>query len=268
LTLSQRSQRPSVETLDRYRSAGINRIELGYCPNTAIALGEIIESADFDAVAHNYFRPVEDEFILNLASQDKQLRERSVEYVRNGIEFCSQHNIDSYTFHAGFRVDPDNSFEFSANSVPRAETCLDTFVESLETVLPYAERHGVNVAIENNVVEDEHVINGHPVVLLAGPEEFEALLERIDVEVLLDTGHLNVAAETLGFNRESFLDVVEPAVAGLHLHTNDGTADSHEPVRPTDWAFEVADRFDVTTTIEARFPDVTAVLEHQRMLGK
>lgn len=244
------------ETIRRYDDAGINQVELGYCSDSAVDLANVVKSTSFEAIAHNYFRPVDDEFVLNLSSQDEAIRRRSIDYVREGIDFCAQNGIDRYTFHSGFRIDPDTSFRFNTDTVPDAKLSLDTFVESLQTLLPFAKDHGINIAIENNVVEKRHMIDGSPVVLLAGPEEFQALFDRIEVDVLLDVGHLNVAAHTLGFEREQLLETVEPSLSALHLHTNDGTADSHKPVRRTDWAFDVWTDYDVPATIEAHFDNV------------
>lgn len=173
------------ETVRHYEDAGIDRIELGYCPETEIDLASVLRNADFNAVAHNYLRPVDERSVPNLASQDESIRQRSVEYVRDGLDFCSRHGIDSYTFHAGFRVDPDTSFRFNANTVPDVDSCMETFVESLRTLRPYAEELGVDIAIENSVATDDHMIDGTPVVLLAGPDEFETLIERVDIGVVL-----------------------------------------------------------------------------------
>lgn len=253
------------QTIRSYNAAGIDRIELGYCPDQTVDLGEVLETETFDAVAHNYFRPVEDEFVINLASQDSDIRHRSIEYIRDGIDFCAHHGLGFYTFHAGFRTDPDASFRFDAETVPDSEVSLDTFVESLRPLLSHAAERGVEIAVENNVVEDQHVIDGDPVVLLARPDEFNELLERLEVNILFDTGHAKVAAETLGFDREHLLKTVKPALTALHIHTNDGTEDSHDPVERTDWAYDIWTRHDVPTTIETYVDDVSVIEDQLRL---
>jgi sugar phosphate isomerase/epimerase len=259
-----------TETLEEYERAGIEAVELGYCPDESLVLEEVVDEYPFDLIAHNYFRPVPNEFIINLSSTDDEILRRSISYVREGIEFCSRHGIDRYTFHSGFRVDPDENLRFEAKEAPSASSCMETFVDSLERILPYAEERGVSVAVENNVVGSKHVVGGEPAVLLADTEEFEEFLERVDVDVLLDVGHLKVASETLGFDRESFLELVGPHVSNVHLHTNDGNGDDHRPVEPGDWAFDVWQRFadDATTTVEARFDDVGTLASHLRILSK
>ena len=78
---------------------------------------------------------------------------------------------------------------------------------------------------------------------------------------------LKVAANTLDFDPEEFLDVVGPRVRTIHLHTNGGDEDAHWPVERGSWAYEVWERYDVATTVEARFDDVEELSEHVTMLS-
>jgi sugar phosphate isomerase/epimerase len=252
------------ETLEEYERAGIDSVELGYCPNKDLVLSDLVNQLQFNYISHNYFRPVSDEFIINLSSTDDEILKRSISYVRDGIDFCARHGISRYTFHSGFRVDPDEDLRFEAEEVPPASYCMETFIDSLGEILPHAEKRNVSVAVENNVVEPRHVIDGEPVVLLADDEEFERFLDRVDVDVLLDIGHLKVASETLGFDRSSFLEAVASHVSNIHLHTNDGGTDAHQPVQVGDWAFKTWKRFadDAVTTIEARFDNVENLKSH------
>lgn len=258
-----------TETLKMYEQAGIEAVELGYCPDEELVIGDIVDRYPFDFAAHNYFFPVPDEFVVNLASPDDSILKRSISYIRDGIDICARHDIEQYTIHSGFRIDPGEDFRFEAEEVPPASSSMETFVSSIENVLSYAENRGVSVAIENNVVEQRHIVDGEPIVLLADTEEFKQLLERVDLDVLLDVGHLKVASETLGFDRESFLDVVGPHVTHVHLHTNDGRTDQHRAVESGSWAANVWQRFgtDAATTIEAQFDDVQAVVSHIEALS-
>lgn len=258
-----------TETLNEYERVGIKGVEMGYCPDPDIVLDKITTSYEFDWVAHNYFMPVPDEFVVNLSSPDNEILQRSISYVRDGIDFCARHGIETFTFHSGFRVDPNENLRFETEEVPSASSCMKRFIESLKNILPYAEECGVSVAIENNVIEPKHVVDGDPIVLMADPKEFVTLLNRIDVDILLDIGHLKVASETLDFDREKFLDVVESHVSHVHLHTNNGVSDQHKPVERGDWAFEAWKRFDTQpTTVEAKFNNAENMAEYVRWLSE
>jgi sugar phosphate isomerase/epimerase len=248
-----------VETLNAYSEASIERVELGYCPDD-VEISEVIETYDFEFVAHNYFLPSEDEFILNLASQDEEIRQRSVSYVCDAVEFCGRHGIELYTFHAGFRADPSLSLEFPDEVEPYAE-CFDSFVHSLRTVLDRTRELDVDLAVENNVVAERNVIDGEPLVLLCDPGECERLFDRVDTDelgLLLDTGHLTVSATTRGYDPMVFVNEATPYVRALHLHTNDGTRDQHRPAGPDSLPRCIYNDFpDVTTSVEATFQDVS-----------
>ncbi|SFG17287.1 Sugar phosphate isomerase/epimerase [Halopelagius inordinatus] len=259
-----------VETLDAYEDAGLERVELGYCPDT-LDMNEIVTSYDFEFAAHNYFRPLDDDFVLNLASRDESIRQRSVSYVCNGIDFCDKHGIDLYTFHAGFRADPNLSLEFPCE-VALYDRCFDLFVRSLREVAEYARDTDVELAVENNVVTEENVIEDEPLVLLCEPGECKRLFDSIDPEeigILLDTGHLNVSAATRGYDPATFVEESAPYLKAFHLHTNNGESDQHRPITPDDSTLDIYQQFpDVVASVEAKFDHASELAAHLDTLVK
>lgn len=254
------------ETIEEYAAAGIERVELGYCPDSQLDINSLVSNSSLKFVAHNYGIPTTDEFILNLASPDETIRERSVRYVCDAITFCDDHDIPQYTFHAGFRVDPNLSLEFPMEDVPPYDKCFERFVDSIRQILSYGKKYNVELAIENNVVTTENVAEGTPVVMFCEPNEFERLFDIIDpgrLGVLLDTGHLNVSATTLGYNRAAAVETLSPYVSMVHLHWNDGQSDEHWPSKPDDPSTVMFERFsDCPTSIESKFDDVGSLRDH------
>jgi sugar phosphate isomerase/epimerase len=232
----------------------------------------IVSEYSFDFVAHNYCFPPEDPFVLNLASKDDRIRTRSIEYVCDAVEFCHHHGIDQYTFHAGFRTDPDLSLTFPDTDIPAYDDSLETFCESLEEILDRVDGFDVALAVENNVVEPQNVVDGEPLVLLCDPSEITRLYDRLPVGgdrlgILLDTGHLRVSAATLGFDPDDFVSEAEQFLSAIHLHTNDGSEDKHRPVEPGDRELHyIEETTEPTVTIESRFESATALREHQTWL--
>lgn len=256
-------------TLAAYAEAGVDAVELGYCGDPAVDVGGLVNEYPFDYLAHNYFLPREDEFILNLASADEAIRERSVRYVRDAVEFCDAHGIETYTFHGGFRVDPTLSLEFPTDDVPAYEAAWDRFVDSLRRVVASAEDPDVGLAVENNVLFEDHVVDGEPLLLFCDPGEFTRLFDAVpadEVGVLLDVGHLNVSAHTRGYDRWSVVEEVAPHVEGLHLHWNDGVEDSHGPIGGSSFVSGVLERFgDVPCTLEGRYGGVAELRRELRV---
>ena len=258
-------------TLEAFDEIGIKRVECGYCSDPGIDLGDLLADYDFEYVAHNYFRPVDDEFIVNLASSDPSIRDRSIEYVCQCIQFCDDHNIDLYTFHAGFRVDPSLDLVFPDEGVQPYSTAMDRFFDALKLVLDRTAGTDVSLAVENNVVSEENRFEDGAKLLLARPDGASEFVNRLpsSVGILLDTGHLTVSAETFGFSRDAFLDIVAPSVRCLHLHDNDGLRDRHEPPALGSWPLRVyTETFDGTipATIEASFESKIDLQEYLRVM--
>lgn len=260
------------ETLEVYEAAGIERVELGYCPVPQLNMDSLVGDSSLEFVAHNYCLPTVDEFILNLASPDETIRERSIRYVCDAVAFCDGHDIPRYTFHAGFRVDPSLSLEFPTEDIPPYNECFERFVNSLRQILSHTSEYDVNLAIENNVVTSENVVEDTPVIMFCQPDEFDQLFDIVDSDrlgILLDTGHLNVSGTTLGYDQTKAIKTLSPYVSMLHLHWNDGQNDEHRPSKAGDTSIALFKRFsDCPTSIEATFRDVTSLRNHLHWLSE
>ena len=231
------------DVLKAYAEAGLNNVELGTVHrHIGKLLPHRLKRYGFDLLCHHYFPPPDKPFIINLASQHPVILKRSKEQVKRSIDFCYNLGIKLFTFHAGFRADPDDNLRFCQQHVVSYENAFTTFVESLEEIESYAQERGVRIAIENNVLSDYNVVDGHnPFLLLCEAEEFERLWERIpsaNVGILLDLGHLKVTAHWLSFDRYQFIDRVKDRIFAVHVHENNGEVDGHRPLDEGSWCFE------------------------------
>jgi sugar phosphate isomerase/epimerase len=246
-------------TLEHYREAGLEDVELG---TTKEPLGdrlvERLREHGLRYIVHNYFPPPSEAFVLNLASPDDGIRGRSRRLVEQALATAASLGSPLYSVHAGFVSDPiglaGRSFVFPPGG--EVEAAKERFRESLDGALARAEELGVELLVENNVCTPE----SRGALLLQTPNEFEELT---GFGILLDTGHLNVSATTLGFEREDFVRRLGPRVRAVHLHDNDGSADRHEPVAPTSWALDAARASGADTiVVEALFANVEALRDH------
>ncbi len=251
----------------------VDGIELGFAPPLAgldLPAGLARYPARF--LVHNYFPAPEKPFVLNLASQDAATLRRSRDFAAAGLRLCAALGAPFYSVHCGFLA------EFDPGSLGRKLTYADvcdyergyaTFVASLRELLGVARAAGLRLLVEPNVVAPFNLIDGrNPLLMLAEPREFTRMLAEVADDrlgVLLDLGHLNVTATTLGFNREEFIATVAPAIGGFHLHDNDGTADQHRPVAQGSWTLDVLrqPRFaGRPVVVEAKFDSAAALAEH------
>ena len=227
-------------------------------------------------LVHNYFPPSQEPFVLNLASQNPQLLERSRAFVRNSIDFCASLSIPIYTIHPGFMVDFDPPVRggFVKLQSPKQngekanfEKAFEIWVESLIGLIEYAQEQDVQLIIENMYNSE-----GQSYALMSCPEDFRRLISELSTVkplLLIDLGHLKVAANWDEFDYLSLIDEVAPYIQIFHLHDNDGIADIHQPVRSDSWALEILRRTEfakLPVVVEAKFNSISDLCKHGEWL--
>jgi len=260
---------PLASRLMLYCGYGLNGVELG----GNVSVNEVnfseIAKMDFQFLVHNYFPPPADPFVLNLASADSRIRDRSLHFVRDAISLTARLGAPFYSVHAGFITDPtgfgSTGFIFPRPSSPNAaQEAMRRFITSLKTVVEHAGQLGIGLLVENNVCPEE--LRGK--LLLQTSEEFLKLFRPLpspQLGILLDTGHLNVSAHTLDLDRVAFVDQVAPYVRAFHVHDNDGTADTHQPVCAGSWVLDVLRRPEfgnLPIVVEAKFDTIDDLCRH------
>jgi sugar phosphate isomerase/epimerase len=256
----------------RYLDAGIESIELG----AGVEVGgtePATLSTDLTLLVHNYFPPPAEPFVLNLASPDPTIRDLSLDLATRAIDLSAQLGAPFYSVHAGFVGDPVGfdglSFVFpEVRGALEMAAAEERFTESLRSLLPHADDRRVALLVENNVCTAGLVGK----LLYQTAEEFERLFDRVRADqlgMLLDTGHLNVSAKTLGLSRSGFIDRVAPHVRALHLHDNAGTRDEHDPVEEGSWVLRAIDSGGippVPVIVESKFDSVESLAKHVEWL--
>jgi sugar phosphate isomerase/epimerase len=258
--------------VELYRGAGLGAVELGSCvldPDDALDLVPRLRSLGLDLVVHNYFPPPADSFVLNMASRNDEIAQRSLDFVLDALTLSAELGAPFYSVHAGFLTDPigfdGTSFILPAPASERdAAVALERFVAALRRALERADSLGLELLVETSVCTDE--LRGK--LLLLTSDEWDALFRELpspSLGVLLDTGHLNVTAQTLGLDRLAFVDAIAPRVRAFHVHDNLGSSDEHLPVESGSWVHGVLLRESfagLPVTVEAKFATVSGLSEH------
>lgn len=233
------------QILDIYNKLGIKNVELGLCNEHGVDLN-ILKKHNFKYTVHNYFPPPEEPFVINLASQDKRIREKSKVQIKNSIDLCADFNINFFSFHAGFRIDPDINFKFNPYNIPEYETSFNTFKESVEEIADYAERSGVKVAIENNALSEYNLVDGqNKLLLMCELWEFERLFGEIrsaNLGILLDIGHLKLTSNLLKYDANEFINKLKDKILAVHIHENNGRMDEHRCIKEGDWSLAILNK--------------------------
>jgi len=188
------------------------------------------EKYHLNFLVHNYFPPPKEDFVLNLASLDDAIYEKSLAQLRKAIRLASLLGVDKFGFHAGFYVDiavGEIGKAVSARRLYDTKQAYERFCKGFNLIKK--ESKEIQIYIENNVYsKTNYSIYGlqNP-FMLTSPAGYRELQERIDFKLLLDVAHLYVSSQTLGFDFDLYLDQMVMETDYIHLSDNDGYHDQN-----------------------------------------
>ena len=240
---------------------GLGAIELGsnhcYEPDPAT----VVERHPLRYLVHNYFPAPADPFVVNIASLDDDIYQRSLAHIGRSLEFCRRIGALLYTIHPGFLSDPSGPGRGTGNYdflFPEGPVDADVYeraygrmLDALTWAVDRAAACRVRLALET-----EGSMSRRDHLLLQRPHEYERLMKRFspaDLGINLNVGHLNLASAAFGFGADTFVDLIADYVVAIELSHNDGTADDHRPLQARAWYWRV-----ITDT---RFAQTYKILE-------
>jgi len=251
-------------------AAGIRHIELSNGePVTAESerwFREQKEKHKLNFLIHNYFLP-DDDFVLNLASQNAWILNKSITHYKKAIELARDLQSPIYSIHAGFRTDPapaELGMALGKNNITPYETAYLTMVESLKQLCDFAGKFGITMAVENHELSGHNLVGGkNELLLMVEADEFSRVLadvRRDNLKVLLDLGHLNVSSTTLNFDKLEFIDKIKHKLALFHVSHNDGKRDEHNMITPESWFWPVLKKYrHIDCVVESHNLDLAAI---------
>jgi len=239
------SDKPAFETAKKLIDYGIKKIELSggsYHHNSLNELKKLKNHASFKL--HNYFPPPENPFVFNLASNNSDISFLSQNHAIKAIRWASELDCSSYSFHAGFLIDPDVK-ELGKKVLKREllnyKEGRKLFLESINKLSDYAETLGVELMIENNVLSLNNYIEfGSNPFLMVDLDETKYIMNNTpsNVNLLIDVAHLKVSSNSLEFDPTIFLDEISSYIKAYHFSDNDGKSDSNESFYEDSWFWD------------------------------
>jgi sugar phosphate isomerase/epimerase len=231
-----------VEAIAR---SGITHIELSggteYYDSVEEDLLRLKEEYGLSYLVHGYFPPPEEDFMIDLVRG----RERAFDFFGNTIEIAKKLGCDMYSTHAGFTVDvlPLTRGEPLGGQPPMEKRAAEEILyNNLQSVMEEVVGPDFRFAVENMFLEFSR---RYP-----------------NLGMLLDLGHLNLAASVAGFDRRGFVEDIltnyADKVFEVHISENDGMEDTHDIPAGDSWQIEVAgweDLREVPATFEWRGVD-------------
>jgi sugar phosphate isomerase/epimerase len=235
---------------------------------------KIFLAAPVPRFAHNYFPAPEIPFVLNLASKDESIRNKSIDHCVHGIRLSHAVKAPFFSAHAGFCVDPKPSeLGVKLERVKSFDRKMhwNIFVESIKEVLKRTKDIETGFLLENNVLPAVNLYEdgSNPAFCVDGPE-MKKLVNEIDdprAGILLDTAHLKVSANTLGFNPVEHAQLIIASAKCVHHSDNDGIFDTNQPFDSSYWFLPLMKQAEhAIHVLEVRKQNVDELMEMERLL--
>jgi sugar phosphate isomerase/epimerase len=235
-----------ADILELSSEIGLRGIELSsgavYQDNMYDLLKEASNSAQHDFLVHNYFPPPHKPFVLNLASDDRKVLQRSRRFCMQSIEMAADLRSPFYSVHCGFCVHANpNNLGDTLTGLKRfpKETANRIFIESLKMLSDFAANQRIDLLVENNVTAAFNLVEGNNELLLGvTADELVDTIEsvnRSNIGMLLDVAHLKESANALNFDPINFVRDLKPWIRAVHLSDNDGYRDTNECITENSW---------------------------------
>jgi len=196
----------------------------------------------YNFTLHNYFPPPEKSFVLNIASDEKEVITDCKDLILKALDLSIEANAKVYGIHAGYlskaKAKSDGTFEFDEN-YSSYEKSLQSSIKFINSISENFEKNKVKLLIENlfpSIARNSS--------LFCSLDEINDLMQGVprSVGLLLDLGHLNISSNILNFNREeflnNFLDKYSDRLYEIHISENNGIKDEHKALESNSWQFE------------------------------
>jgi sugar phosphate isomerase/epimerase len=274
-TSSVKSNKIST-AIEELVAAGFTNIELSggtkFYEGWNTDIIDLQQKYGLNLLCHNYFPPPEIDFVLNLASLDDDVFNKSIDHIKKVIEFSAKIKAGKYAFHAGFYMNPQTGH--LGKSIPKLELtdknkAVKRFFEGYEIVHNLA--GDLTIYIENNVLSSTNFVNyGSNPFMLTNLEEYIELQQIMPFRLLLDVAHLKVSSSTLGLDFKSQFMKLSALTDYIHISDNDGLHDQNLGFSKDSDLFKLlsdADLQSKTITLEV-YNEIDVIKECADLLGK
>ena len=196
-------------------------------------------------INHNYFPPRKDltNFVVNIASESKKIRNESILFIKKSIDFCLENNIEVYTIHPGFKSDPkpdireNNNYDFTYSEIKTGhKIAFNHFLDSFSKILDYSNKKNIKICIETmgSRTSSDNLI-------LQIPSEYDEFLENFNNENIyfnLNLAHSYLSSKENSFDLMKFIKNINKNIILVELSDNDGFYDQHLPISKNSYIFD------------------------------
>lgn len=249
---------PTSKLLRKLRQNKINNIEVSSGLYEKNIFQKLSKLSNLNLLLHNYFPVPKKPFIINLASKNKIIFNKSLNNLKKAILYSSKLNLKYFSFHAGFLVDPSVK-DFGKTSarqvINQRNEVLNLFIKRLNTISKYAKKNNVMILLENNVLTKKNLkrFNKNP-FLMTRFEETKKIMKNTNenVRLLIDVAHLKITSKTLNFNPVIYLSKLEKWIEAYHLSDNNGLVDENKNISSNSWFWKYLNKNAKYCTLELK----------------
>ena len=269
-----------LEAVRKLVENNIRNIELGSIHRYEEGLDKKLLEIGGNYITHNFFPPVDERIILNIASVDNAIRKKSITFIKGAIGFAEKIGAEIYTIHPGFLEDPlgesksseKYDFKFPSEDLssphPNYQACNENLFRSLCEIGAYLDGKNVKITIET-----QGSFTKKNTVLFSKPDEFIYFMNSIQnpqIGINLNLGHLNLASRVWGFDKTQVLEIVKPRLLAVEVSHNDGVEDDHQALRLNSWYLNILRNYsfkDIPVVFEGRNLEINQVVDSYLLLA-
>lgn len=252
------------EVIETYADNGLTRIELSggtnYYENIETDLIELKKQYNVEYVCHAYFPPPKEDFVVNLASCNEDIYNRSIQHYEDCVKMLSRIGCNVLSIHAGFMVEINPvqiGKQLDAKVVYNGEEAYDRFYKSYRYLSNLCANEGIKLYLENNVISEDNLrrFNGKNYMMMTDYKSIKYMMQNMDFNLLLDLAHLAVSCNALKLDYEEQCKLLAPYAKWIHMSNNDMVTDLHMPIDITSRIYKAYVEYigkDIPVTLETK----------------
>lgn len=220
------------ESVQEFVDSGFKNIELSggteYYDGFEDDLLKLKKKYNLNYICHNYFPPPKEHFVLNLASLDDEVYDKTFEHLTNAIELSKKLGARKFGFHSGFFIDikvSEIGKKISKVNLFDKSKSIQRFCDGVKKLQSLS--GDLELYIENNVFSSTNAktYENDNLFMLTNSSEYQELKNMINFNLLLDVAHLKVSSKTLELDFEEELSYMISQSDYIHISDNDALHD-------------------------------------------
>lgn len=205
-------------------------------------LFELKDKYNLNYICHNYFPPPKEHFVLNLASLNDDIYNKTFSHLLCAIELSKKLDAKTFGFHAGFFLDikvSEIGKKISKENLFNKKKSIHRFCNGYNELKKISD--DIKLYVENNVFSSTNAktYENDNLFMLTNSNEYEELKNIIDFNLLLDIAHLKVSSNTLNLNFKTEFNNLINYSDYIHISDNDAYHDLNNPLKKNSPLIEV-----------------------------